>query len=216
MIIQCTVEHQKIKKKNEINTIEKTKGYILCKFEFLTDDWKETVKTVYFRGKNGEIYSKILGIEEECYVPQEILEHSGVIEFAVTGEKERYRITTAPEKILNQGTVYGGHPEQSPTPDQYEQIIGIFEETRRIAQSVRDDADAGKFTGPPGPEGPQGPRGDSGITFPTNGFFGMYVDKNGDLYATTADQGAPPPFRYDEETGDLYWEVDNGTEVLDR
>lgn len=216
MIVQIKVEHQSLMIEQVSSIVEDTLGYIQCVFDFLTDDWDNTVKTAYFRGGDGKIYSKLLDMQGTCIVPWEVVQKPGFLEIAVAGEKENYRITSSKERIYNGETIYGGHPSQPPTPDQYEQIIGIFEETRRIAQSVRDDADAGKFTGPPGPEGPQGPRGDSGITFPASGFFGMYVDENGDLYVTTADQGAPPPFRYDEETGDLYWEVDNGTEVLDR
>lgn len=70
-------------------------------------------------------------------------------------------------------------------------------------------------TGPQGAQGIQGPKGDkgdkgdrgtSGITTPLNGFFTLYVDSNGNLYARTAGTAEQPPFRYDELTGNLYWE----------
>lgn len=38
-------------------------------------------------------------------------------------------------------------------------VTNMFSETKQIAQSVRDDADAGKFDGEPGPQGPPGPKG---------------------------------------------------------
>ena len=53
-----------------------------------------------------------------------------------------------------------GSNAQPPTPDVYSQILEAAEQAEKIAQSVRDDADAGKFDGEPGPEGPQGPPGD--------------------------------------------------------
>ena len=65
-----------------------------------------------------------------------------------------------------------------PTPDVVQQILSAAteaaneaEQAQKVAQSVRDDADAGKFngpqgpkgdTGPVGPQGPQGPKGDTG------------------------------------------------------
>ena len=49
-----------------------------------------------------------------------------------------------------------------PTPDVYQQLIDTANETKEIAQSVRDDADAGKFRGEQGPMGPTGARGEKG------------------------------------------------------
>lgn len=208
MLIKCTVEHQTLRVTQNPEIASGTKGYVKCVFDFLTDDWEGTVKTAYFRGTRRKIYGKILDAENSCIVPQQAVQDPGIVDFAVIGEKENYRITTIRQKFYNAETVYGGDPTQPPDPDQYDQIIALFENTLQIAQSVRDDADAGKFTGPPGPEGPQGPRGDSGITFPASGFFTMHVDEDGNLYVTTADQGTPPPFVYNQETGELYWDSD--------
>ena len=64
-----------------------------------------------------------------------------------------------------------GTAPAEPTPDIVQQILSAASNAEEIAQSVRDDADAGKFngpqgpkgdTGPIGPQGPQGPKGDTG------------------------------------------------------
>ena len=47
-----------------------------------------------------------------------------------------------------------------------EQLIDTADEALAIAQSVRDDADAGEFDGEPGPAGPQGPQGEQGPAGP--------------------------------------------------
>lgn len=52
-----------------------------------------------------------------------------------------------------------------PTPSWAAQVQLIAQNAESIAQSVRDDADAGEFDGaqgPAGPAGPQGPQGDRG------------------------------------------------------
>lgn len=70
-------------------------------------------------------------------------------------------------------------------------------------------------TGPQGPQGkqgiqgiqgPPGPKGESGIISPVNSFFTMYVDSNGNLYVRIAEGGEKPPFRYDSDSGNLYWQ----------
>ena len=67
------------------------------------------------------------------------------------------------------------------------------------------------FTSPDGStsvlEVMNGLKGDPGVSVPTSAFFSMWVDENGDLYVRTLDGAEAPPFRYESETGDLYWEM---------
>ena len=58
-----------------------------------------------------------------------------------------------------------------------------------------------------GPKGEQGERGDSGVTAPLSGFFSLTVDADGNLWSHVADGGAAPPFSYDADTGELYYEI---------
>lgn len=62
--------------------------------------------------------------------------------------------------------------------------------------------------GDAGERGEKGERGESGITTQINGFFTLSVDADGNLYAHTADGGTAPPFEYNEETGELYYNVE--------
>lgn len=52
-----------------------------------------------------------------------------------------------------------------PSPDIYAQLLELAESTEQIAQSVRDDADAGKFDGAPGAKGDKGDTGDPGSDY---------------------------------------------------
>ena len=61
--------------------------------------------------------------------------------------------------------------------------------------------------GEQGPAGPQGPPGESGVTSPTNGFFSISVDDDGDLWCYSADGSSKPPMEYDPDTGNLYYDV---------
>lgn len=58
-----------------------------------------------------------------------------------------------------------------------------------------------------GPKGEKGERGDSGVTAPLSGFFSLTVDVEGNLWAHAADGAAAPPFAYDADTGELYYET---------
>ena len=58
-----------------------------------------------------------------------------------------------------------------------------------------------------GPKGEKGERGDSGVTAPLSGFFSLSVDSDGNLWAHAADGAAAPPFSYDADTGELYYEI---------
>lgn len=58
-----------------------------------------------------------------------------------------------------------------------------------------------------GPKGEKGERGDSGVTAPLSGFFSLTVDADGNLWAHAADGASAPPFSYDPDTGELYYET---------
>ena len=78
--------------------------------------------------------------------------------------------------ILEQAGVYGG-ADAEPTPELAAQVLQAVQDARDtakdadqratnaegVANSVREDADNGKFIGPVGPHGPVGPQGAQGI-----------------------------------------------------
>ena len=45
------------------------------------------------------------------------------------------------------------------------------------------------------------------ITPPLSGFFSLTVDAEGNLWAHAADGASAPPFSYDADTGELYYEI---------
>lgn len=163
MQIEVEVKGQQIKLLNSPGSVEGTLNYLTCHFVFEGEEWGNTVKMAYFRNPaSGEKYQKILADDGTCTVPWEALTDKGFVRFSVAGEREHYRITTNMESFYNSETVYGGQPSEPPTPDQYDQLIALAQETKEIAESVREDADAGEFDGPPGPQGPKGENGDTG------------------------------------------------------
>lgn len=163
MQIEVEVKGQRIKRINSPGSVEDTLNYLTCHFTFDGAEWENTVKTAYFQNPaSGEKYPKILADDGTCTVPWEALTDKGFVRFSVAGERENYRITTGIESFYNSETVYGGEPSEPPTPSQYDQLIALAEQTKEIAESVREDADAGEFDGPPGPQGPKGENGDPG------------------------------------------------------
>lgn len=57
---------------------------------------------------------------------------------------------------------------------------------------------------------PQGAKGDSGVTAPLSGFFTMWVDDSGNLYAAS-ETDLSDAFQYDAVTGNLYYLTEDGT-----
>lgn len=55
-----------------------------------------------------------------------------------------------------------------------------------------------------GDKGDKGDRGDSGVTSPIAGFYTIYVDEDGNLWAVYPSADATPAFEYDSDTGNLY------------
>lgn len=160
MQIEVEVKGQRIKRINSPGSVEDTLNYLTCHFTFDGAEWDNTVKTAYFQNPaSGEKHPKILADDGTCTVPWEALTDKGFVRFSVAGERDGYRITTGIESFYNSETVYGGNPSEPPTPDQYDQLIALAEQTKEIAESVRSDADAGKFDGEPGKPGDPGKDG---------------------------------------------------------
>lgn len=168
MILNLTVENQRLTLAETPFVAEDTEGYIKCVFDFTTDDWNGTVKTAHFKNpKTGEITTQLLE-NDSCMVPPEALTDRGNVYFSLTGEKEGYRITTGVVSIFNAETIYGGEPSD-PTPSQYDQIIAAVAESvsaaenaESIAENIQQQAESGAFKGDRGDIGPQGPQGEPG------------------------------------------------------
>lgn len=133
----------------------------LVQFEF-NGDWDGLDKTAVFQSGDDKV-SVVLCESNQCQIPWEVLENPRrSLEAGVYGTKDG--TVVLPTIWAQLGTIKEGCSlgtnTQPPTPDVYSQILDVANKAQEIAQSVRDDADAGKFDGEPGPEGKPGPRGE--------------------------------------------------------
>lgn len=123
-------------------TAEGTREYLKAEFSF-SEEWDGTVKTAFFRGADGGNHPKLLK-DDTCIVPAEALAAPGRVGVSVSGTLGETIITTDIKSFTVPATLSGGTPS-NPEPTVWQQILEKVDETQQIAQSVRDDADAGKF-----------------------------------------------------------------------
>lgn len=141
--------------------------FIKIRFSFPAT-WDGFAKTVVF--KNGDTKcsvildekSELCIDEDECYIPHEVIK-TPMLSFAVFGIFEDSKATSSWAAIrIIKGCGENGDAPLDPTPTEYEQLLKISEETKKIAQSVRDDADNGAFKGEKGDTGAKGETGATG------------------------------------------------------
>ena len=123
-------------------TAEGTREYLRAEFSF-SEEWDGMTKTAFFRGADGENHPKLLK-DNVCTVPAEALAVPGRVGVSVSGTLGETVITTDIKSFSVPATLSGGTPSD-PEPTVWQQILDKVNETQQIAQSVRDDADAGKF-----------------------------------------------------------------------
>lgn len=151
MYITFTLKNQIIKRTDKNIVVANSKNYLRAKFTFLTDDWGGTVTGIF----NG--FTAILDKNNECVVPWEALQFPGeLMVSAFCGDRQTANKAFLP--IMESGYTVRQTPEP-PTPDVYQQLIAIAKNAEEVANSVREDADAGVFDGDPGKVGPEGPSG---------------------------------------------------------
>ena len=151
-------------------------------------EWEGLTKTVVFR--SGREARDVLLAEgtTQCKVPWEVVARpGGTLRVGVYGL--RGSETVLPTVWCECGPILPGAEPAGNTSAQYEmdtfaRIVDLYEGARNVAQSVRDDADSGKFdgkaftyedfteeqlaalTGPQGPSGERGPQGETGPAGP--------------------------------------------------
>lgn len=123
-------------------TAEGTREYLRAEFDF-SEEWDGMTKTAFFRGADGENHPKLLE-DDTCTVPTEALAAPGRVGVSVSGTLGETVIKTDIKSFSLPATLSGGTPSD-PEPTVWQQILDKVNETQQIAQSVRDDADAGKF-----------------------------------------------------------------------
>lgn len=163
LTINLLVDGQSLAASKEIATFEGTRQYIECAFNYISDDWTDCNKRAFFKNKTtGVEKAQTLGEDCKCFIPHEVLSNPGYIMISTEGQKnaddDTFIITTNTVGFYNNATVHSGD-ETDPTPSEYMQVINAAEAAQKIAQSVRDDADNGKFNGKQGADGAPGADG---------------------------------------------------------
>ena len=170
------------------NTIADSVMFEKISFSF-PDTWNGYTKTAVFRNSETTISvvlnndSDLCTGENECYVPYEVIKapQFTVSVFGVFGDS---RATTPQVKITVIKSGYGeGDTPNEPTPTEYEQLIGLVNSTKEIAQSVRNDADNGVFNGEKGEKGDTGEAGAYyGTEAPQTAEYPIWINPEGEGY----------------------------------
>ena len=141
-------------------------------------EWVDYDIIIAFRPPKGETVQIRLGSDNVVSVPAEATAVAGTGELTFAGYTDGVRQISVSQiyRVAVSAGAEGIAPAE-PTPDVVQQILSAAteaaneaEQAQKVAQSVRDDADAGKFNGPQGPKGdtgpigPQGPQGEQGPT----------------------------------------------------
>lgn len=121
-----------------------------------SESWDGLAKVAVFRGSGQSIDVALTA--GSCEVPHEVLQSAGGhLKIGVYGTGDEGQKVT-PTVWADAGSIVeGAEPSEiEPTPateSLVQQILEAAEEARDIAQSVRDDADAGEFDGEDGEDG---------------------------------------------------------------
>ena len=160
MIINLIVEGQQLSFVKKPETVKGTRGYIQCRFSFVSAEWESgNFRAMFKNSKLSDVYHCKIAADGTVVIPHEVLAEQGTVSIAAVAEYEDgVRVTTNTVCFYNDNTIYG-EKETDPTPSEYMQVINAAEEAQKIAQSVRDDADSGKFNGAPGADGAPGKDG---------------------------------------------------------
>lgn len=177
MIVSFSIKNQKIRRMDYNIVVAQSRNYLRAKFNALTDDWNAPITAIFNE------YTVILDDNNECLVPWEVLQNPGTVKVsAFCGDLHTASVATM---VVNPSGYVDGQTPEPPTPDVYQTLVQTANNAKNIAQSVRDDADAGLFDGrpgEPGPQGPTGPRGPQGARGPA----GLDAPQIDDTKITTA------------------------------
>lgn len=144
-----------------------TSGTVGLNVDFTFDEaWTGLKKTAVFRCGNSPI-PPVLCEDNRSTVPWEALEKPGCTLFVgVYGtDSEGIDLPTVWAEVdrVREGATVPDVDPSEPTPNAYEQLLAAAKQAAADAESVRQDADNGKFKGDQGEQGPKGDKGDAGV-----------------------------------------------------
>lgn len=161
MIIPVKVKKRIVTCKKEL--VEDNVDTFILDFTF-DDMWDGFSKRVIFYNDGMEENASNpieVFLENPCTIPWEVLQSSGNLYITIEGTKSDTdevivtQLMSSPIKVNVSGK-HQGSPSTEPTPSVVTLIINTANEAKKIAQSVRDDADSGKFNGAKGDKGEPG------------------------------------------------------------
>ena len=109
--------------------------------------WEGFEKTAVFYRKMGAVYHVALDENGCAVVPCEVMKNKGVFYFGFFGEKAEDTVRTTEVVAIEvvQGVKVEKEAADEPAPDAYMELLKAVKNAEALAQSVRDDADAGRF-----------------------------------------------------------------------
>ena len=108
-------------------------------FEFCSA-WEGMTKTAVFYRNEKEVYNVLIDLNNECPIPDEVLQEAGTFFFGVYGVIGTRRKTSEIERynIIKGSFIQGSLPSE-PTPDIYSQLIESYSEIKEEYQEVKQD-----------------------------------------------------------------------------
>lgn len=187
MTVSFLLKNQVIRRTDSNTVVAQSRNYLRAKFNALTDDWNGPITAIFNE------YTVLLDDSHECVVPWEVLQNPGTVKVsAFCGDLHTASVATM---VVNPSGYVDGQTPEPPTPDVYQTLVQTANNAKNIAQSVRDDADAGLFDGQPGEPGSNGQDGFSPIATvhqTADGATITITDKTGTTMATVKN-GEPGP-----------------------
>jgi hypothetical protein len=125
--LRFEITNQLINRIDTFKPVADSKNYLTAHFDFLTDEWTNTVTVIFTRGD--ESYSVLLDSDNNCLVPWELIEEGGDIYVSCFCDD---LITTSTSRIFIADSGYIEETENSepPTPNIYDQLTGQFNQLK--------------------------------------------------------------------------------------
>lgn len=133
--IVIKVTHSSLAKIKNAQVTTNTTKTLLCRFEFKTEEWAEMTRTAVFAKKYGRCCTVeenpvhvLLGDDNVCEIPAEVLEEEGEFKVGVFGIKgEEVLPTNFLIFKIKEGCFSTGTEPAPPTPTIYQQILNSLE-----------------------------------------------------------------------------------------
>ena len=184
MKISFNLNRQIITRTDRNTVVAGSKNYLYAKFTDISGDWIKPITAIF-----GD-YSIILDDNNECIIPWEAIQKPGEMTVsAFCGNLHTANIETV--EIEQSGYKQGETPKP-PSDDVYNTLTQMVQNAVDTANSVRQDADSGKFDGADGIDGQDGKQGAS--------VSAAKLDANGNLVFTVSDDTSSkdlPPINID-------------------